>query len=145
MTKSVCGGVRSSTLDSLAMRCYKKRKHEIFHEKCFFSWKTQTDEIFQKKWKYSKVTFSKKWFFLENWLLRKKWLLKIFIFWKNVIGFFRFFLFLWYIIPKLSNAELLTPPHTLLVTVYVSGIFSKIRKIPKIRKSVQITTGFSLI
>ena len=44
------------------------------------------------------------------------------------------------LIPKLSNVELLTPPHTLLVTVYVSSIFTKIRKIPKIRESVQIVT-----
>ena len=77
----------------------------------------------------------------------KIWFFENFHFLKNVIGLFfhekkvfswkfSVFLFLWYLIPKLSNVELLTPPHTLLVTVYVSGIFSKIRKIQEIFQTV---------
>ena len=38
------------------------------------------------------------------------------------------FLVLLYLIPKLSNFELLTPPHPLLVTVYVPGILQKSEK-----------------
>ena len=74
--------------------------------------------------KMSSIFFQEKKFFREN---------------------FRVFLFLWYIIPKMSNAELLTPPHTLLVMIYVSGIFSKIRKIPKILEIVLIRIIFHLI
>ena len=129
MTKSVCGGVRRSTLDSLGMRYHKKIKNENFHEKHFFLEK-KSDYIFQKHENFQKVTF------FEKVILPRKLTSS-----KNVIGFFFkkksffvkifIFLFLWYLIPKMSNVELLTPPHTLLVTVYVSGIFPKIRKIKK--------------
>ena len=152
MTKSVCGGVRSSTLDSLGMSYHKKRKMKKIHENTFFLEKKSGD-IFQKNERHF---FRKSYFSIENWLLRKSDFLKIFVFLKNVIGLFfkkknlfswkfSFFLFLWYLIPKLSNVELLTPPHTLLVMVYVSDIFSKIRKIPKIRKSVLAVLRFSSI
>ena len=144
MTKSVCGGVRSSTLDSLGIRYHKKRKMKIFTKNTFFLEK-KSDDIFQKMKIFKKSLFSKRWFFLENWLLRKSDFLKFYVFWKMSSGFFfkkktffreNFHVFSFYdnyIIPKLSNVELLTPPHTLLVKVYVSGIFSKIRKIQKIR------------
>ena len=108
-----------------------------------FSWK-KPDDIFQKN---QKVTFFEEVNFRRKSLFRKKWLFENFRFLKNIIDFvfkknvffswfFKVFLFLWYLIPKLSNVELLTPQHTLLVAVYVSGIFSKIRKIKKILKTV---------
>ena len=142
MTKSVCGGVRNSTLDSLGMRYHKKRKNVNFHEKSSFFLKKNPMTFFKKKWKFSISHFFRKSFFSRNLTSSKKltfW--KFSFFWKmssdlfsrkNFFSWkFSCFLFLWYLIPKLSNVELLTPTHTLLVTVCMSGIFSKIRKIPK--------------
>ena len=76
MTKSVCGGVRSSTLDSLGMRYHKKWKHENFHEKCF-SWNKTKSHFFRRSKFSGKITFSKKVALKKN-----------HIFLKNVIGFF---------------------------------------------------------
>ena len=155
MTKSVCGGVRSSTLDSLGTRYHKKRKIKIFTKKRFFLEK-KTDDIFQKNENFQKVTFFEEVNFRGKSLFRKKWLFEIFhflkkchrIFFKKKNVFFQkffIFLFLWCLISKMSNVELLTPPHTLLVTVYVSGIFFKIRKIQKILQTVLIRIIFPLI
>ena len=140
MAKSGCGGVRSSKLDSLAMRYYNKKRRKN-HRKQFFSWKIS--DVFQKNLNFQIVMF---FIFFENQLLWKKLLFEKFQFFeknrriffqeKNVFSWkFSVFLFLWYLIPKLSNVELLTPPHTLLVTVYASCIFSKIRKIKKIHQT----------
>ena len=143
MTKSVCGGVRSSALDSLGMIYHKKRKKRKFSRKHFFFMKKIRWHV-SKKWKFSKSHFFRRsQFSRKNHFFEKSYFLKIFIFFlkchriffhekKCVSWKFSCFHFLWYLIPKLSIFELLTPPHTLLVTVYESGIFEKIRKISQL-------------
>ena len=82
MTKSGCGGVRSSKLDSLGMRYNKTRKHKNFIEKSVLLKKS--DNIFQKHWKFSKSHFfSKNTLLLKTDFFEKSDFLKIFDFWKR--------------------------------------------------------------